>query len=197
MKVVIFSVPERKEMLASLLNELKGLDVTVINSPETYGKEKFWMRMKQAWELCLGSTHDNYLILPDDVFAVDLDRIKKIHQKFTNAKYSVNVINDGRRTCWFGKPRPFKNEGDLIHTDYCDCGFLSNRKSMGLIDIEEVPPEWFNRPNKSSGVGHQITRKFRQQHVTMYTPKTSLVYHGEHDSVMNFEERKRIKLISR
>ena len=68
---------------------------------------------------------------------------------------------------------------------------------MGLIDIEQVPHEWFNRPNKSSGVGHQITRKFRQQHVTMYTPKTSLVYHGEHDSVMHYEERKRIKLISR
>jgi hypothetical protein len=197
MKVVIFSVPERKAMLAALLNELKGLDVTVINSLETYGKEKFWMRMKQAWELCLGSHHDNYLILPDDVFAVDLDRIKQIHQKFRNSKYAVNITNDGRRTCWFGKPRPFKNEGDLIHIDFIDCGFLSNRKSMGLIEIEQVPSDWFNRPNKSSGVGYQITRKFRQQHVIMYTPQRSLVYHGEHDSVMHYEERKRIKLISK
>jgi hypothetical protein len=197
MKVVIFSSPQRKAMLKKLLKELKSMDVTVIDSPETFGKQNFWMRMKQAHELCLTSQHDNYLILGDDICNIDFDRINALHDALSKMKYSINLVNDGRKTCWYGKPNPILNIKGLVHSDYCDCLFMTNRKSLSLFSIEPVPAIWFDRPNKSSGVGYQLTNKMRKAGILMYTAIESLVYHGDHDSVMNYEERKRTPLISK
>jgi hypothetical protein len=197
MKIVIFNSPQRSIELARLLNELKGLDVSVINDPETFGKDKFWMRMKRAFELCLGSEHNEFVIMPDDVYNVDLDRIRKYHKEHRVHRYAINLINDGRWRCWKGRPRQQLHTTELLHVDFVDCGIITNRRTLGLIQIDPVPASWFDRPNKSSGVGFQMTTKFRQQSVLMYTPHKSLVYHGDHESVMHKEERERNKLISK
>lgn len=197
MKVIVFHSPERKKKLTALLKELKGLDVTVIDSPQTFGKEKFWMRMAFAFALCLDSKHDNYLLLPDDVCNVDLERINDIHHQMRNMKYTVNAINDGRVSCWGSRLNPTLNLKGLIYSDFFDCGGLTNRNTLSLLNVEPVSPLWFDRPDKSSGVGHQLTNKLRAKRILMYTAEKSLVYHGDHDSVMHKEERKRTPLISR
>jgi len=197
MKVVIFSSPQRKAMLKKLLKELNSMDVTVIDSPSTFGKERFWMRMAYAFAICLDSEHDNYLLLPDDVCKVDIDRIKLIHEKMNHLKYTINAINDGRLSCWGSRSNPRLKIDGLIHSDYFDCGGLTNRKTISLIGVEPIPAHWFDRPDKSSGVGYQLTTKFRGKNVLMYTAQKSLIYHGEHESVMHKEERKRTPLVSR
>lgn len=197
MKIVIFNSPQRKMEIARLLNELKGMDVTVINDHETFGKENFWKRMQRAFELCLSSEHNEFVIIPDDVYNVDLDRIRKYHKEHRAHRYAINLINDGRSRCWKGILRPQLHTTELLHVDFVDCGIITNRRTLGLIQIDPVPVSWFNRPNKSSGVGFQMTTKFRKQSVLMYTPHKSLVFHGDHDSVMHYEERKHVKLISR
>ena len=197
MKIVIFSSPQRKAMLSKLLKELKGMDVTVIDSPSTFGKERFWMRMAYAFAICLDSEHDNYLILPDDVCKVDIERIKILHDKMKHLKYTINAINDGRVSCWGSRSNPNLKIDELIHSDYFDCAGLTNRKTLSLIGVEPIPAHWFDRPDKSSGVGYQLTTKFRTKNVLMYTAQKSLVYHGDHESVMHKEERKRTPLISK
>ncbi len=197
MKIVIFSSPERKSMLTNLLNELGSMDVSVIDSTETFGKDKFWMRMKEAVQICIESKHDNFMIMPDDVTDVQIDRITEVLNTMQNMKYIVNIINDGRVKCWGSIPIAAFNIGELIHSDYCDCGFITNRKTLSLINVLPVHWTWFDRPDKSSGVGYQLTMQMRRQGVLMYTPKKSLVYHGEHDSVMHYAERKRTPLISK
>jgi hypothetical protein len=197
MKVIVFHSPERKAKLKALLKELKELDVTVIDSPQTFGKDKFWMRMAYAFALCLNSEHDNYLLLHDDVCNVDLERINEMHQRMKNMKYTINVVNDARVSCWGSRLNPTLNLKGLIYQDYFDCLGLTNRNTLSLLNVEPVPLEWFDRPDKSSGVGFQLTNKFRQKRVLMYTAEKSLVYHGDHESVMHREERKRTPLISR
>jgi hypothetical protein len=197
MKVVIFHSPKRANKLQRLLNELNGLDVTVIDSPSTFGKERFWMRMALALAICLDSEHDNYLILPDDVCKVDIERIKILHEKMKHLKYTINAINDGRVSCWGSRSNPNLKIDELIHSDYFDCGGLTNRKTLSLIGVEPMPAHWFDRPDKSSGVGYQLTNKFRAKNVLMYTAEKSLVYHGKHESIMHKEERKRTPLVSK
>lgn len=199
MKVIIFSSPARKKMLDNLLNELNVYEVHVIDSPDTFGKENFWMRMDEAVNTCLSSSYDFFMIMPDDVSNIDLERIK--HFSNTSSRFVVNLTNDGRLKCWGGNPKRFKditvNGHKYIHVDFCDCGFITNRNTLKNVKIYPVNKSWFDRPNKSSGVGHQLTKTFRRLLVPMYVPEKSLVYHGDHDSVMHYEERKRLPLISR
>lgn len=199
MQIVIFSSPQRKGMLSTLLNELKGYDVHIIDSEETYGKENFWIRMKEAIEVCLNSKHNFFMIMPDDVCNVDLKRILGFSK--TSSRFVVNLTNDGRTRCWGGNPKRFRDityEGHkYIHVDFCDCGFISNRLTLNGMRIYPVSKTWFDRPDKSSGVGHQLSKTFRSRLTPMYIPEKSLVYHGDHDSVMHYEERKKTKLVSK
>lgn len=198
MQFVIFHSPQRKEMLHNLLSELEGCDVAVIDDPDTFGKHHFWRRMQKAWHICMSSKHDDFCIMPDDVSKVQLVRILMTALELKHEKYCINLINDNRRQCWNSSPDPLLNRvvanRFMRHTDYCDCGFLSNRLSMQSIGIE---PARVPRSGTSSGVGRQLTYKFRHYGVPMYTPVKSLVYHGDHDSVMHPYERKRTPLISK
>jgi len=182
MQVVIFSSPQRTDMLNSLLNELKAYDVKVIDEPETFGKENFWKRWEQARLFCLQSNHDNYLILPDDVTNLDLKRIKQIHEDNEGKLFTCNVSNDGRNQCWGGA--------------YFDCGGLTNRETLSKVKVREMPKRWFDKPNKSSGVGYQLTIQLRRLGAELITPNDSLCFHGTHDSVMHYEERKKNPLIA-
>ena len=189
-------------MLKKLLKELSSFDVFVIDSPETFGKMRFWQRWKIAREYCLQSKHDNFLILPDDVCKLNFTYINALFAKFENTPFFCNVINDGRTQCW-GEHRNYSNdfttECDYSFFDlgYFDCGGLTNRATLKQIDIEPVPYSWFDSPNKSSGVGKQITVKARILGIPMFTPSPSLAYHGAHKSVMHEHERQLNKLISK
>lgn len=200
MKFVIFHSLKRKEKLSRMLEELSGLDVTVIDDPATFGKDRFWMRMRDAFEICLSSEHNEYCIMPDDVEQIQVNNILWIAYLLGDQRYSVNLINDGRRNCWNANPDPAKDREliglKLIHSDYNDCGFISNRSSMEGITIEPVRKSKSIRM-ASSGVGRQLTIKFRASGVPMYTAYRSLVYHGDHPSVMHPLERLKTPLISK
>ena len=199
MQVVIFSSPSREEMLQNLINELKGFDVFVIDSLDTFGKEKFWYRWEMARKYCIETNHDNYLIIPDDISNLDLDVIQKLHVHFKDKPFFCSVSNDGRQSCWGNQVNRFNDfmfNGYLIRDmGFFDCGGLTNRKTLSTIKIDPVPPHWFDSPIKSSGVGYQITTKCRRHNIPMYIPNPSLSYHGNHESVMHPFERKRNPLI--
>jgi hypothetical protein len=192
MKIIITHF-NRPEFLKQQLNEFKGYDVTVIDDGSKcdlsfvpklikfphLGKKGFWIIWKKVLQVAKESKHERILITPDDFINFDLERIHQLD--LDNKVY--NIINDGRTINWGCK-------------SYVDCGIVCNKKSLENIVITEPPINWFNRENKSSSVGYQLTKQFDSQNIEMIIPTKSFAYHGNHDSMMHPTERKNNPLIS-
>src|SRR5690606_9051429 len=130
---------------------LEGADeMYVIDDHRSYGKENFWMRMREAISYCLSSDEDDFLILPDDVSKFKWAKAQKIFDHFRDKPFVVNAINDDRKSCWGSVRKPDKDLKfwgiKLKHVDYCDCGFLTNRAALEGIVVDRVPKRWFNSP---------------------------------------------------
>ncbi len=221
MKVIVFSY-NREEMLCKLVNSLmlNEIDFHVIDDGSDFdirerihedrltvfnngGKEKFWIKFAEAFHICRMSEHNDFLFIPDDFQDVDFESLELIAESWEDKLYSLNVINDGREFCW-GKYKkgiePIKSatiDNTLVEVGFNDCGFLTNRNSLNGINIRPVPLSWFDRPDKSSGVGHMLTVQMREMGIPMMKPIKSLAFHGEHESVMHGKHRNEIKLKSK
>lgn len=166
------------------------------------GKQGFWKKWLLARQIALGTDHDYFMFLPDDVSNVDIKAVNKIiSQGWDDRLFAMNLCNTGELYRW-GKGREFQEDFALAgrhwkQCDYVDGCFITNRETLQAIDIDPVPKEWFDRPEKSSGVGYQMTMKLRALNCPMMLPDKSIVHHGDHDSVMHPEHRKEVKLISR
>lgn len=218
MLVIIFSY-NRREMLADLLYELDGQDVWVIDDGSDIkdfpshpgqdilrtgheGKRGFWKKWVMARQIALGSNHDHFLFIPDDVSNLDLDTIQAVNnQGWDDHLYAINVINCGRKNCWgqwYTGQQDFElNNKTFFEVGFVDCGFLTNRHTMKHVDVDQVPDKWFSRPDISSGVGKQMTETMRSVGVKMMMVEEGLCYHGDHESKMHGEFRKQTPLKSK
>lgn len=198
MQIIIFSVPERN--LGELLMDCEGYPVKIIDDPATYGKTNFWKRWKEAVDYCKSTNDDYFLFLPDDVKYIDWEFLNQWMIRYYGKPFVLNLISDKRQNCWgkvFEKTPDLELQGyKLVNQGFFDCGGLIPRCVLDQIDIDEVPSKWFDRPDKSSGVGFQLTMKFRRLGVRMYRPFPSLAKHGNHPSIMHPEERLRNPLES-
>lgn len=166
------------------------------------GKMGFWKKWVMARQIVLGSDSDYFLFLPDDVKDVDFETIKAItEQGWDDSLFAVNVINCGRTECWgqflTGQEDIEINDKTLFETGFVDCGFLTNRYTLEHIDIYPVKHEWFDRDDKSSGVGHQMTQSLRHLGTKMMSVREGLCYHGDHESQMHGKFREQTPLTSK
>ncbi len=166
------------------------------------GKKKFWVKFAHALEIVKKSKYDNFLFMPDDFEDIDIPTLQRMAKSWYGKGYALNIINDGREGCWGHyrkgiKPIDISDNNKIVEVGFCDCGFLTNRASLEQIEMDPIPESWFNRPDKSSGVGHQLTMKFRELGIPMLKPLISLATHGEHPSVMHGDHRKDVKLKSK
>ena len=224
MLVIIFSY-NREEMLSELMLNLSGFyEVIVIDDGSAFtehgitdfgkhstvklirtpheGKRGFWKKWVMARQLALGSNHDNFLFIPDDISKLDLDTIEAVNsQGWDEHLYAINVINCGRENCWghwhTGQEDIEINGKTFFEVGFSDCGILTNRHTMQYVDIDQVPEKWFSRPDKSSGVGYNMTNTMRAVGVKMMMVKEGLCYHGDHESQMHGEFRKQVPLKSK
>ena len=163
------------------------------------GKEQYFLNWQYAFKICAESTDDFFLFLPDDFLNVDHKTIEYLYTNL-NGKYAYNLLNDGRPQCW----TPVKRKEvtlagvESYRVSYCDGGYFTNRETLEAIDFEQefISFRRFDVQNISSGVGETQSRKFYKSYIPMYCPKKSLCYHGEHDSVMHYELRKKEPLKS-
>ena len=206
-------------MLMHLLHELRGNGaVLVIDDGSNYdlsvypyqklirtiheGKQGFWKKWLLARQIALATNHEYFVFLPDDVSNVDIDALDTItSQGWNDRLFAMTLCNTGERYRW-GKHRPIQEDFDLANRtwqqcDYVDGCFITNRTTLEAFDIDPVPLEWFDRPDKSSGVGYQMTMKLRALGCPMMLPDKSVVHHGDHESVMHKEHRVTTKLISK
>lgn len=209
--IYIFSY-QRKEMLEKLLEELKGCQPVILDDGSDFkinyhwfiqyehgGKENFYKLWQNAFNYLKYSKDDFYMFLPSDFNNLDLNRIYEYYNLLRHEPFVCNIINDGRKSCWnLHQPKKFNYE--LNQTFFTDCGFFCNRQALESINFNmpDIPKTRFKH-NKdiSSGVGQYLTHSFNKAKVKIFTPIKSLAYHGEHDSLMHPELRKRIKLVSK
>ncbi len=220
MLVVIFTY-NREEMLSRLLTEFYNTphDIIVIDDGSAYmkrfsnrlkvaeepdkeinaqliktnheGKKGFWRKWIIARQLALGSGHDYFLFLPDDIRDLNLQAIEELtKQGWDDLLFAVNIINCNRDQCW-GYYRTGQEDieiGDTIlkEVGFVDCGFLTNRTTLDYVPIREIGEGWFDRPDKSSGVGAQMTESMRIVGTKMMMPFPGLChYDWKHASVMH------------
>lgn len=174
------------------LGLLRGTDFQVLLTAHS-GKRGFWKKWVIAREIALGSNHDYFLFLPDDITDLNLNTIEALtKQGWEDHLFAVNVINCDRTECW-GKfstgQESFKvNDTELKEVGFVDCGFLTNRLTLGHTEVHEVTSDWFTRENISSGVGAQMTNTMRALKAVMMMPTPGLCKHSrKHASVMHPE----------
>ena len=152
------------------------------------GKDLYWLTWNEMLEDCKKNEADIYLFMPDDFERIDIDKIKELHQK--RECYAYNIINDGREKL-FNRQVPYMEDGD-INCGFVDCGFFCDRKALDVLGYHIDRPEV---KEDSSGVGRALSNKFFLK-IEMYKPVKSLAYHGNHESLMHPDIRKKTPLIS-
>lgn len=208
---VIFTY-NRPDMLQQTSGHMMALidDVLVLDDGSPYnisggqvmqfkhgGKKMFWRQFDRAFKWCKKQDADYFIFMPDDFLDLDLERVKGLIPTLPTP-FAYNLINDGRDVCWVNKrPRPHGKES--IRIGFCDGGFFCDRKVLELLDWEfpPIPEAWFNTPTKSSGIGWMLTQLLNSHNVAIFKPVKSLAYHGDHDSQMHPNERKKNPLISK
>lgn len=180
------------------INFLKTYNIK--QTPQNLGKEKHWV----LWDSDLKRIKnlkniDLIIFIPDDLSNIDFNKIIYFAEKHKYERYFFNILNDGRDICWNKlAPQKFDTEHDII--GFSDCIFFTNPNTFNKLGyhIEQINPIRFSG-NKliSSGVGYQLTNRLNDNNIKIYRPKSSLAFHGDHDSKMNYDARKNIKLISK
>lgn len=175
--------------------DLSGFDVTHLRLFPNRGKKRYWQIINQTFNLVKSIKSKYYLYLPDDVKLIDnfFSELIRIYSLIDDKnKICLNILTDGRvdRTNWTN----FKSEhyDEYIKTQWNDLCFLANIDFFSKLDYEIKPiplSRWNNNPNISSGVGQQISLRLYNMGLNMYHTKKSFVYHGNHESKMNKNER--------
>lgn len=217
--VIIFSY-NREESLKEVIDTLhyterqgEAVEVVVLDdgSPFTIdgpnfiklphtGKKGFFRKWADAFYIIEKSRPDLIVFMPDDFKRASLNKIVSLHRSL-KGPYCFNIINDGRNICWTGvKPGPVKKLKGVEYkrVGFVDCGFFCNLAAIEKLKytIFETSPLWFDRPDKSSGVGYQLSRRLKGLGVKMYKPIRSLAEHGEEPSVMHTDHREKTPLKS-
>lgn len=201
--IVIFSY-NRPDMLMTMLMELAGNDIIVIDDGSDYdasehakhctyyrtrhkGKPFFWTQWRLAFELCQDCEDDSFLFLPDDLSAINMDGIETLRRE-TEAKYErycLNIISVGDDKGW-------------TPAGYVDGAFITNRATLSSLEwrIDPVDVRRFAGNNISSGVGQQLSERLFCLCIPMLLPKRNYARHGDHESMMHPIERRKNPLVT-
>lgn len=201
--IVIFSY-DRKQALKDLIDSLEGERIIVVDDGSDYnytdlnceyyrydhqGRQGFWTLWGEALKLC---DDEWVLFLQDDVTNVNLKEIKRLTEGLD--LYAFNIMHRGTHRGWTNiKHEPTTIKGIDCHiVSYVDCIFATNKKTLDKLGrhMNPVSPFRFENPYISSGVGQQLSQRFKKLGIPMYMPDKSLAYHGDHESKMHPQERK-------
>lgn len=192
---------DNKERFAEIVNRFDN--VVLYRFSENHGKGKYWKIYDTIFKICKDINSKYFIFLPDDVklknnfFKRTTDLFESIND---DDKICMSLLIDELRKwkpCWTNFT-PVQ-VGSVYKTQWNDLCFISEKLLMEKLDfrVDEIPQIRFKKRNISSGVGQQISQKLHNIGLSMYHSKYSLVIHGDHESQMNKEERKKHKLIAK
>lgn len=189
--IIINHVPIRDitKLLDSLYSGMGNNSIIQVYTDNgQYGKEKYYQLVTINFNEYKPAKL--YIKLDDDVELVPdfFNKCKEAWDSIAdNNKLTLNLLKDFRCEMW-GSEEP-KHYNHLVnHTGWTDGIFMFDQRFLNFFKrIELLPPPPYV---KSSGVFRQISRKLRRWG-GMYQVKQSLVFHGDHQSIMNPERKEK------
>jgi hypothetical protein len=180
--------------------------VTWLDACARLGKPGFWRVYQTAFLAARTLAPGHALFLQDDIeIAPDLlQRVFALWQltesdPLRRVLYLFSSVDDERTGRWIYFRRVQREHG-LRLTQWFDLqAFFVDRSFFELLQYRIVPihPNRFRRtPNKSSGVGKQLTLRLRFR-ASVYQTFPAYALHGAHPSEMNEQARKRRPLDNR
>lgn len=176
-------------------------DLCLYRSTRNNGKQGYWKTVSFIFDKMSEIQADYYYYLGDDLEVRDdfFNRSTNIWDAIADPKkISLNLLNDGRDECWTKFKRELKKMGDynIFLSQWLDMIIMFDHKLLEH-PIDPINKErWKRDPLLSSGVGSQLSIRLKGDGFNMYQVANSLVYHSDHNSVMNPHCRKNNPLCS-
>jgi hypothetical protein len=180
----------------------------VIETAEHNGKPNYYKVINELYKAAgimdSFEQFDYFIQLPDDIelhrdfFTSAIARWETINN---DKKICLNLLNDGRKQPGWVPMDPVPERFGItpvIRTGWVDLCFISTRQYFDALKwhINPIDQKWANDPQRSSGVGMQISRRLFDMRKDVYMVTPSLVSHGTHESRMHPDHRKEVPLIS-
>lgn len=184
-----------QQAVQETLSDYPNINVLEVYRFENHGKQRYWQLVNTIFDCLSQQKVDYYIYLADDLNLGNnfiREAVTVWNAIKDEKKISLNLLTDGRTQCWTQFERQeIQCKGTCFYkSQWLDMAMLFDKKLLGYrvrrISIER----WVGNPNKSSGVGEQLSRRFHAAGFGMYQVHKSLVSHGEHESQMNPEERR-------
>lgn len=172
-----------------------------LRSEEHCGKANYWQLINTAYKFIKNKEFDYIIHLPDDISLIPNFIFHSV-QLFDNIrdpfKACLNLLKeiDRKNTGWTNQP---EEEGRYTNkTQWVDMCYIADSRMLSALEykINPIDHAWSADPNRSSGVGKQISQRLFAKRMNMYQVKQSMVSHGNHASVMHPEHRKQVPLIA-
>lgn len=170
------------------------------------GKAGYWQLVNYAFSRLRLAKYDYVVMLPDDVtLAKDFftQAISKWERIADPKKICLSLLLDkGRegKRCWTNEqPRVVLfGEQKYWKTQWNDLCFIAGPKFISALGgrIKNIPASASSQNGKSSGVGKQVTARLNAKGFSLYHVTETLVFHGDHESVMHKEFRKTNPIIT-
>lgn len=181
---------------------MENFDVKYIRFEYNHGKQRYWEMVNHIFKYIKKIDSKYFIYLGDDMRLTEnfFSECVRLYEKIEDInKICLSIfLDEGRRgkTNWTNFT-PI-NFGEYYQTQWNDMCFMCEKYFFECLNykISEIPKtRWVNNSLLSSGVGQQISNRLHSLGKKMYHVNKTLVTHGTHDSMMNYEERKINKLV--
>lgn len=195
-----------KEDYSKIINKYQDINITYKKFDNNHGKENYWKLVSNNFADAANSNAHYFVKLDDDVRLVDgfFDKcIKYWNNIADNKKICMNPLLDELRkgkVVWTGiNPKKVKfGNYEYWNSGWVDMMFFCEKKFFAELNYVINPISkirWKRYPNRSSGVGAQISQRLANKW-SMYQVGESLLIHENHESKMNADIRKHQPIIS-
>lgn len=183
--------------------DLSNYDVKYIKYIKNNGLKNVWKVITDTFKYCKNINSKYYVYLQDDLKLKDnfFEESVRIYESILDENKltlgTLMIESQRHQTKWTGiLPTEYD---EYYKTQWCELVFICEYKFFEVLNfkVEEIKPSrWDNNPHLSCGVGDQISHRILNKGYNMYHVKTSLVTHGDHESMFLPELRKKEKLIA-
>jgi hypothetical protein len=198
---VLVLVDASEASYAPALDELTALfpnRFALYRSTSHLGKRAFWRMYQAAFDAVRALGARFALFVQDDLTFGDTflhDAFARWDAVEDDRKLVLSLFattDDEPNGRWIEHRRSDLPAAGVRRTQWFDLpAFLANRRFFELLRFEVFPVpsgRWAHDAGRSSGVGEQLTRRLLGRG-NVYQVRETLVYHGEHASLMNAQAR--------
>lgn len=165
------------------------------------GKLNYWQIIHAAYQNLKSKTFDYLIHMPDDIELVNnfMDKAISVWESISDPrKVCLNLLREINRNNPGWTQVQAHEYSTATNTGWVDMCYLATPRYFNILryEIHAIDPQWSGNPERSSGVGMQISRRLVCAGMHLYQVKNSLVKHGIHESVMHPQHRKLNPLIT-